>query len=243
MKKTLIIILSIFLLTGCNSIDEEQLKSELKQEIKTELEIELSQNYLDLNGHLQDISSQIELYTVAIKVEISSSISIGSGIIIKQDDNTYQILTNEHVVRYADKIEVYIPSLDVYFEATLEKESIENDLAILTITTSEILNVYTIMDVEYNVGEMVLAVGTSTSIEYVNTITLGIVSSISSERIQHDAAINSGHSGGPLFNLNGELIGINVSKINVTTVGNSTVNVEGMGFSIPISSVLLFVNE
>ena len=243
MKKIIIILISMVLLTGCQSIDKDQLKSDLKQEIKSELIEELSNDYLNIDEHLQEITSIIKSYTVAIKIEISSSVSIGSGIIIKQDDNSYQILTNEHVIRYADKIEVYIPSLNKYFEATLEKENTNEDLAIISITTTDILSVYTVTDIEYSVGQLVLAVGTATSLDFANTVTLGIISNITDERIQHDAAINTGNSGGPLFTINGMLIGLNVSKINSTTVGNSIINVEGMGFCIPIEKVLLFLDE
>lgn len=239
MKKTLMLLISVFLLTGCQSVDEEALKNEIKNEILEEL------SFTDtfLQDQILDITSDIESYTVAIEVEISGSTSIGSGVIISKDNNTYEILTNEHVIRYADSIEIYVPSLNKYFLASVVKTNADEDLAIISVTTTDSLSIYNIISVDYSVGQLVLAVGTSTSIDYANTITLGIISNISETRIQHDAAINSGNSGGPLFNLNGELIGINVSKINTTSVGNSTINVEGMGFSIPINTIIDFINE
>ena len=160
-----------------------------------------------------------------------------------KNDNEYLILTNEHVIRYADSIEVYIPYKDIYVNATVSRSSIDVDLAILSINTLVELEVYEIKDVDYSIGEMVLACGTAISLDYANSITLGIISNIDDNRIQHDASINNGNSGGPLFNLNGELIGINVSKINTTYIGNTQVFVEGIGFSIGITDVISFLNE
>ena len=101
-------------------------------------------------------------------------------------------------------------------------------------------------------GDFVIAIGTPVELVYHETVTLGIISyslrylptDIDDDNvtdfyesfIQHDAAINPGNSGGGLFNLYGELIGINTMKINATSV-------EGLGFSIPSNVVRLIVEE
>lgn len=239
MKKVLIIGL-ILLLSGCSNIDTEL----LKEEIKAELQEEMVFSYEDLNNHLVNVTESIKSYTVSIVVTLSDDTEIiGSGIIYEKDGNDYKILTNEHVLRYAQSISVYIPSYDTYYEANLVDSDNNIDLAIITITTLDELSVYNIKLVSYSVGEFVLAVGASTSIDYSNSVTLGIISRVEDNSIQHDAAINSGNSGGPLFNLNGDLIGINVSKITVTYNGNTPVYVEGMGFSIPIEIVNEYINN
>lgn len=238
MKKAIIIALTL-LLTGCSNLDEEK----FKQEIKDEIALESTFDSTLLNDHFRKVSSEISLYTVAITVTVSDQELLGSGIIYENSGNDYYILTNEHVIRYADSIEVFFPSENAYFEATIVKQDADKDLAILKITTLEILNCYQISNEVYAVGELVFSVGSPTSIEYSNSITLGIISRIDDEVIQHDAAINSGNSGGPLFNLEGNFIGINVSKINTTLIGNNAVNVEGVGFAIKLETILTFINE
>ena len=190
-------------------------------------------------GYIHGKGGRGKTYTMAYVANILNL----QGLLYSKNDNEYLILTNEHVIRYADSIEVYIPYKDIYVNATVSRSSIDVDLAILSINTLVELEVYEIKDVDYSIGEMVLACGTAISLDYANSITLGIISNIDDNRIQHDASINNGNSGGPLFNLNGELIGINVSKINTTYIGNTQVFVEGIGFSIGITDVISFLNE
>lgn len=238
MKKILFVIL-LLLITGCSNIDEEQLKEEIKDELKEEIVFDHSL----FNEYLITVSNDIKKFTVSIEVIQSETTVLGSGLLYSKSDNEYLIITNEHIVRYADSIEIYIPYKDIYVSATVIRIDMALDLAILSISTLTELEVYEIKDVEYHIGEMVLACGTPISQDYANSVTLGIISNIDNNIIQHDASINNGNSGGPLFNLNGELIGINVSKINTTYIGNTQVFVEGIGFSIGIENVILFLNE
>lgn len=240
MKRLILVLGSLLiLLTGCSNIDEEQLKEEIKNELKEEIIF----NPDIFNEHLILISSNIDKWTVSIEVIQGDSTVIGSGLLYSKIDNEYLIVTNEHVVRYADSIEIYLPYKDIYISANVVSTDATLDLAILSISSLTDLEVYEIKDIEYQIGEFVLACGTATSQEYANSITLGIISNIDDNIIQHDASINNGNSGGPLFNLNGELIGINVSKINTTYIGNTQVFVEGIGFSIGVKSVILFLNK
>lgn len=238
MKKLILVIL-LLSIAGCSNIDEDQLKEEIIEELRDEIGF----NPTIFNEHLITISNNIDKWTVAIEVTVGENTVIGSGLLYSKNDNEYFIITNEHVIRYADSIEIYIPYKDIYISATVLRSNIEFDLAILSISTLTELEVYQIVDIEYQIGEMVLACGTATSLDYANSITLGIISNIDGNTIQHDASINNGNSGGPLFNLNGELIGINVSKINTTYIGNTQVFVEGIGFSIGIDDIILFLNE
>ena len=106
------------------------------------------------------------------------------------------------------------------------------------------------------VGEKAIAIGSPLGTEYANSVTEGIVSSlsrtvtmqndngetVSTNAIQTDAAINPGNSGGALVNIEGQVIGINSSKISSTSaVAGSAV--EGMGFAIPSNDVVEIINQ
>ena len=106
------------------------------------------------------------------------------------------------------------------------------------------------------VGETAIAIGSPLGTEYANSVTQGIVSSlsrtvtltnsngetISTNAIQTDAAINPGNSGGALINVEGQVIGINSSKISSTS-SQSGESVEGMGFAIPANDVVKIINQ
>ncbi len=238
MRKLLIIFLLLFT-TGCEQIDEEALKEEIKQELVDELQFDMD----DMNNHLIALSNNAKACTVSIDVTLTESSSThGSGVVYKNEGNDYYILTNEHIIRYNQSVEVYLPSEDRYIEAIVTKEDSEVDLAILKISSLTEIDICEIVLASYEVGELVISVGAAVSIDYSNTVTLGVISRIEDNLIQHDAAINPGNSGGPLFNMNGQLIGLNVSKINTTTLGSTKVSVEGIGFSITVEEILLFIN-
>lgn len=239
MKKLLIVVFAL-LLVGCQSVDQEALKEEIKQDIIDEL----ADSYNGFNEHLIQLSTEIKKCSVSIQTELLDATEvIGSGVIYKRSNTTYYVLTNDHVIRHSNKIDVYIPSLNKYIEATLVKSSTELDLAVLEITSTTILDICEFKDVTPSEGMLVFAVGTATDIDYSNSVTMGIISRIDDTTIQHDAAINNGNSGGPLFNFNGEIVGINISKINTTYSGNTKVFAEGIGFAIPISVVIDYISE
>lgn len=241
MKKLLVLILLVFL-SGCSTVSDD-FRKELKEEIKTELQEELSTSVFDLNEHLINISSKITDCTLTVITTLPDNTeSIGSGLIYSNDGNDYYVVTNEHVIRYADSIEVYVDGVTKYFAAELLKESSELDLAIIKFSSLDDISTCEIAEQDYSVGEMVLSVGTSTSILYPNTVTLGIISRID-DVIQHDAAINNGNSGGPLFNLDGEVIGLNASKLNSSVAGGQQIFVEGMSFSIKSSDLFGFISQ
>ena len=122
------------------------------------------------------------------------------------------------------------------------------------ITVAEFANSSTI-----KVGETAIAIGSPLGTDYANSVTQGIVSSlsrtvtttndsgqtISTNAIQTDAAINPGNSGGPLINIEGQVIGINSSKISSTSSSSlsSGDSVEGMGFAIPSNDVVKIINQ
>lgn len=157
--------------------------------------------------------------------------SVGSGFII---DKSGYIMTNAHVIDNAAKIVVRLYNGDE-FTATLIGTDEETDLAILKIDTGRSLTALKLADSDkVRVGDWVLAVGSPFGLS--RTVTAGIVSQVKRETpdgspfqrfIQTDAAINRGNSGGPLVNLDGEVIGIN------SQIATTTGDYNGVGFALP----------
>ena len=181
--------------------------------------------------------------------------SVGSGIIIGQNDTELLIVTNNHVVEGADYLTVSFVDNQSY-EANLKGTDSGNDLAVIAVPLENIssdtmsqIKVATLGDSDsLRVGEQVVAIGNA--LGYGQSVTTGIVSatnrtlttadedgsdSTTATYIQTDAAINPGNSGGALVNMQGEVIGINSAKLASTEV-------EGMGYAIPISRVSDIIN-
>lgn len=169
----------------------------------------------------------------------------GSGIILAQTDDKLLIATNNHVVDSADELEVQFidettaPAAVKGTDADMDLALIAVDLEDLTPTTKKAIKVAALGDSDaLKVGEPAIAIGNA--LGYGQSVTAGVISAVnrSFDRedgshaeglIQTDAAINPGNSGGALLNVEGEVIGINSSKIGGATI-------DGVGFAIPISS-------
>ncbi|HXV10659.1 MAG TPA: DegQ family serine endoprotease [Burkholderiales bacterium] len=155
---------------------------------------------------------------------------LGSGFIVSRDG---YVLTNAHVVRDADEVTVRLTDKRE-FKAKVIGTDPQTDLAVLKIEASELPTVKLGNSQDIKVGEWVVAIGSPFGFE--NSVTAGIVSAKGRALpdgtyvpfIQTDVAVNPGNSGGPLFNLKGEVIGIN-SQIYSRTGGY-----QGLSFAIPI---------
>ena len=176
-----------------------------------------------------------KVYTTSLFGGVSESTSAGSGVIVS---DTGYIVTCQHVVADAKTIQVTLNSGKSY-EAALVGSDRYSDLAVLKIQPTEpIVSVKQGCSADLVVGEYVVAIGNPLG-TLSGTVTSGIISA--TERVismsdgsemtllQTDAAINSGNSGGGLFNLKGELIGIVNAKY-------ASSGVEGLAFAIPIDS-------
>lgn len=175
--------------------------------------------------------------------------SSGSGIIVKKDDTSIYIVTNNHVVQQSNTLTVQF-SDDSTATATVRGTAPSNDLAVIQIALADIseetLGVIKVADIgdseELSVGDGAIAIGNA--LGYGQSVTTGVISAmerevsiqdettgitVTNKLLQTDAAINPGNSGGALFNEKGQVIGINSSKYSDTTV-------EGMGFAIPMST-------
>ena len=175
---------------------------------------------------------------------VNDLISQGSGVVIA--DGGY-ILTNYHVVEDGTGYQILMPNGEKV-DATIVGTDSSTDLAVVKVNEgAEMLAPVSIGATEnLKVGSTVIAIGNPGGEVLANTVTQGIVSALertsvnasnTSRRIsniQHDAAINSGNSGGGLFNYKGELVGINTLKYGGSVY--SSVSVEGLGFAIPVDT-------
>lgn len=158
--------------------------------------------------------------------------SLGSGFII---DKEGYIITNNHVIEGADEIKVRLSDKEE-FDAIIVGKDAKTDIALIKIDPPNGLPVVKLGDSdELKVGEWVMAIGNPFGLD--QTVTVGIVSAKwrkigagpYENFIQTDAAINQGNSGGPLFNTNGEVVGVNTAIFSTT--GGSI----GIGFATPIN--------
>ena len=187
--------------------------------------------------------------------------SSGSGVIIGETDSELLILTNYHVIEGSKSLSVVFSwedstdkddanSADI-ITAQVKDYDESNDIAVISIPMSELsedtknkISVATVGDSKnLELGQQIVAIGNA--LGYGQSITTGIISALDREieiqndsgntvtnkYIQTDAAINPGNSGGAMFNMKGELVGINSAKI-------SSDSIEGMGYAIPISDIM-----
>ena len=190
---------------------------------------------------------------VLITAEVSESVfgqtttgvSTGSGFVIS--DNGY-VVTNCHVVEGSSKLTVQTGNGQSY-DAKLIGADSANDVAVLKVDAEGLQYVNIGSSSDLIVGDQVVAIGNPLG-ELTSTLTVGYVSAKERDvntdgtvinMIQTDAAINSGNSGGPLFNTKGEVVGITTAKYSGTS--NSGASIEGIGFAIPIDDVYDMIED
>ncbi len=166
--------------------------------------------------------------------------SLGSGFII---DPSGFVVTNNHVIADADEISVILND-GTKLPAELVGKDAKSDLALVRVHTDKPLKAVKFGDSEkLRLGEWVIAIGNPFSLG--GTVTAGIVSARNRDinsgpydnYIQTDAAINRGNSGGPLFNLNGDVVGVNTAIISPS--GGSI----GIGFAVPSNSAVAVIEQ
>lgn len=175
----------------------------------------------------------------------------GSGVIYTSDG---YIITNYHVVSdvvanqsASSSIEVFLNAdPETAIDATVVGYNVSADLAVIKIEKTDLPAVELGKSDDVKVGQYAIAIGCPGGIEFLNSVSYGIVSGLNRtitidsigemDLIQTDAAINPGNSGGALLNSKGQLIGINSSKL----VDESF---EGMGFAIPVDTAIRVVSE
>src|SRR6186997_368666 len=166
--------------------------------------------------------------------------SLGSGFII---DAAGVVVTNNHVISEADEITVILTD-GTRLKAEVIGRDTKTDLAVLRVKPTKPLKAVKFGDSDkLRLGEWVIAIGNPFSLG--GSVTAGIVSARNRDinsgpydnYIQTDAAINRGNSGGPLFNLNGEVIGVNTAIISPS--GGSI----GIGFAVPAKTAVPVVDQ
>ena len=198
-----------------------------------------NQNELKTENIIKSVVGISKLQTANTAVFLNKSeenIGMGSGIILT--DNGY-ILTNYHVA--GEKYSNCYVTLEngKSYTGTVVWEDSNIDLAIVKIGASNLDYIVLGDSDNISLAQEVYAIGNPIGLEFQRTITKGIISGINrtikvdeenymEDLIQTDATINEGNSGGPLVNLNGELIGVNTIKLN---------NAEGIGFAVPVNLI------
>ena len=176
----------------------------------------------------------------------STSAASGSGFIISDDG---YILTNYHVIEDSDSISVSMYNGDSY-DASLIGYDESNDIAVLKVEAEGLAPVILGDSDNLNVGDSVVAIGNPLG-ELTFTLTSGAISAKDREvtfsnnatmnLLQTDCAINSGNSGGALFNLYGEVIGVTNAKYGSSS--SSSASIDNIGFAIPINSIMGIVES
>ena len=205
-----------------------------------------------------DMIATVEPSVVVVKTETGH----GSGIIYKSEpilessETLYYVMTNYHVVENGGEMTVHFGSdkTDIPIADYAGYELY--DIAVVRFKTNKTLRVHNVAPINDNTtteiikGQDVYAIGTPQNIDKFNYVTQGIVSlatyaynGVDGLGIMHDAELNPGNSGGPLFNLNGELIGINVAKIPTVSSKDGTISAEGLNYSLSINKIAPIVRN
>jgi|GEM_PF-871341 len=253
-------------MTGFDSADElttelDMIRAQL-DEMKDAIEtltsaLSAANEQIDaMNGLIDEVESTVEevdlVSNISLTIEavIDSVVGIkmqdedgeyssGSGVLYKNIDSTYYVVTNYHVVEGEGNPYVYLDDKSEVL-ASVVGFDYYSDLAVITFDSARELVLASIdANDTLSVGEFVLAIGSPLGISNYNTVTMGIASGLDRDvayadyddffgelYIQHDAPISPGNSGGGLFNLHGELVGINTLKM----VDES---IEGIAYAIP----------
>ncbi len=188
------------------------------------------------------IHSQVTSYAYG---QATNGTSAGSGFIVTEDG---YVVTNYHVIEGATSVSVTTYDGTEY-PATVVGSDATNDMAVLKVEAQGLPAVTIGSSDELNVGDQVVAIGNPLG-ELTSTMTVGYVSAKDRDvttdgntinMIQTDAAINSGNSGGPLFNMQGEVVGITTAKYSGASSSGATI--EGIGFAIPIDDVADMISD
>jgi len=212
MKKILFLILTLTMLQPVNAFDREE-------------------------RAITNVYKKINPAIVCVDSQLKNGVSCGTGCII---DSRGIILTSAHVVDKGNNVIVTMYNGQDYDAKVLKRFGNNEDIVLLKINVPKKLKTVKLGNSEkLKVGQKVLAIGNPFGFN--GTLTLGIISRIdfAKNRIQTDAAINPGSSGGPLLNTKGEIIGINQAIYNPD---NNISNI-GIGFAIPINTVKEFLKE
>ena len=198
----------------------------------------------DSNLTVAEVAAKVSKSVV--EIEVMDSGAAGSGVIFSQTDKFGYIVTNYHVVEGGEDIKIRLATGSEYYAEYLDGDSFSDIAVLRVVKTSDEVFVTAVFGSSGNlcVGESVVAIGNPLG-TLGGTVTNGIISALDRQilvenipmvLLQHNAAINSGNSGGGLFNMAGELVGIVNAK-------KAAEGIEGLGFAIPIDLVSSSITE
>ena len=213
--------------------------------VNTEKEMTTAEIYAAYVG--SSVGITVDIVSTNIFGQTVTNAAAGSGFVITEDG---YILTNYHVIDGASAITVAFVDGKTY-PATFIGGEEANDIAVIKIEANDLTPVVIGKSSDMLVGEKVTAIGNPLG-ELTFSETTGIISAMDRtitmsdgrkmNMIQTDCAINSGNSGGPLFNSHGEVIGIVSAKYS-SSGSYSSASVEGLGFAIPINDVSAMIQD
>jgi serine protease Do len=245
--------------TGTNSSSEKVTVSNVNYDNETSVTEAVStvqDAVVSVIGYEQSSGSVDSLFGSQNSSDELTVSSEGSGVIYKKEGDYAYLVTNTHVIAGAQQIDIQLSSGEKV-EGELVGSDTYSDIAVIKIDASKVTTVAEFADSDtIKVGEIAIVIGSPLGTVYANSVTQGIISSlsrtvttqsedgqiISTNAIQTDTAINPGNSGGPLINIQGQVIGITSSKITFVD-SSSNVSVEGMGFAIPSNDAISIINQ
>lgn len=218
--------------------------------VVTKLEKDVTVTDNGIADAVEKVYDSVVVVNTYVNGKASSS---GTGFVYQTKDKKAYILTNNHVINGGD--DVYVTFTDgTIVKTTIEGSDVYSDIAVLSVGSEYIKSVASLGKSEDSrLGDTVFAIGAPLDSAYSWSVTRGILSGkdrlveveltsgntttpMVVNTLQTDAAINSGNSGGPLANANGEVIGI-------TSIKLASESIEGMGFAIPIEIALEYAEE
>ncbi|TNF09464.1 MAG: serine protease [Bacillota bacterium] len=239
----ILVAFSVFLLMGC------------------QVELRARVDYVSPNPYEQ---TRIEMIAIAEKatIAVKTDTGHGSGIIYdfeeiaeKPGTYLYYALTNHHVIEEASEAKIHFGDNVNDINVRDIASNARYDIAVLRFESTRVLDVHTVKAFEENEegqsvylqllkGQDVYAIGSPQSLSHFNYVTQGVISllgvtynQVPGLAFMHDAELNPGNSGGPMFNLNGDLIGINVAKISNINTNEGVIAAEGLNYTLSINAL------
>ena len=239
-RKIVMFMLSIFTimgLTSCFSLNGTQDPDKIEKE----------PSIVQIQNEITEVYEQAAKGCVGIYGTSNNSASGGSGVIYKEENGTYYVVTNAHVIEDMTKVQIFLGGVK-YYQATVVGRDTKNDIAVLTFTLDMFGGEIYVHDIfnydseSVKVGQTTLAIGCPLDLDNYNILTTGVVSKVTYSKIMTNAELNPGNSGGGLFNINGRLIGINTEKqVWTTSVDDygqvEQIPVEGVGYAVSLEVV------
>ena len=226
----------------------EALENAAQQNIRRE-EYTSQENIATTAVYEQNVPAVVGITTGGIKTnafgQSTNFASCGSGFIVRADG---YVLTNCHVVEGAKTLNVTLNNGEEYTAEVIGSDA-DFDVAVLKIDAENLPTVKLGDSDLLRVGDQVAAIGNPLG-ELTLSMTVGYISALDREintdgtpinMLQTDVAINSGNSGGPLFDMKGNVIGITTAKYSGATSSGATI--EGIGFALPINDVMLIADD